>query len=364
MSQIRVREATPGDNEALLRLSRKCPMTADISLSIERDPDFFALSRLRGEGSTYVAEREGRVVASGSVFRRPGYLFGAPATIGCVADLKVLPELRGRGLAGRIVRAIVDGESGDVTTPFMATAAAGNAGVERTVARLAGHCPVTRLGTFTSFQLLPVRIPQRPPRLDVRLATPADEDELASLLDAHHRQLAFAPVFRDGGFRRLLDLTPGLELESYRVARREGRLVAALAAWGESAVKRTRVRRLPGALRLASRLAAAASSLGVPRLPGEGELLRFVYLRHLAYAPGEEDALAALVHASLREARSAGLHFVLLTCQDDDPAADATRGLLRLRYRYSLFAGTVSERGRGLLEALARERLFDDAALA
>ena len=46
--RVEIREAVETDNEALLALTRATPMDGTISLRIDRDPDFFALLRLRG----------------------------------------------------------------------------------------------------------------------------------------------------------------------------------------------------------------------------------------------------------------------------------------------------------------------------
>ncbi len=44
-----VRLATESDNAALIELAASCPMEGDLSLRIDRAPDFFALNRLEGD---------------------------------------------------------------------------------------------------------------------------------------------------------------------------------------------------------------------------------------------------------------------------------------------------------------------------
>jgi hypothetical protein len=202
-------------------------------------------------------------------------------------------------------------------------------------------------------------------RLEIRPAAASDEDELVALLDGYHTHFTFGPVFRDGGFRDLLARSPGMELESYRVARRDGRMVAALALWAEAGMKHTRIRRMNRRLRLTSRLVQTAGpKLRLPAFPVEGELLRFVYVRHAAHAAGQLAALAGLVRSVMHEVKQQELHFALFTCADGDPVADCLTGVPRTAYRYSMLAGSNSPAYEHRLAALENAPLYDDAALS
>jgi len=340
-------------------------MDADISLAIEREPDFFSLARARGDSRTYVAESNGTIVGCGGVSRRPAYVCGESADIGCVGDLKVAPEFRRRGVAARILEAIRGEESTLPEAFYVGTAAAGNTGTERMVRRFGQDRRVVRLRGFTSYQLLPLGRPRVSRRFEIRMAAPGDEDELVSLLDRYHSQLSFAPVFNNGGFRALLERSPGMELESYRIARVDGRIVAALAVWDESAMKHTRVRRMNRRLRWVSRIIGPAGRvLGFPPFPSEGDLLRFVYIRHPAYTGGRLDALAALVRSAMRDVAEQRLQFALFTCADGDPIAACLRGMPRTTYQYSLLAGCNRSGKQHRLDRLKDTPVYDDAALA
>src|SRR5580698_2361018 len=59
---IEIRPATQADNEGLLALSPATPMARTIALRIDRDPDFFALLRMRSESIVYVAVRGCEVI--------------------------------------------------------------------------------------------------------------------------------------------------------------------------------------------------------------------------------------------------------------------------------------------------------------
>jgi len=362
---LEIRLATPKDNPALLALSAACPMQADISLAIERDPDFFALARARGDGHTYVAESGGRVVACGGVGRRPAYVFGEPAEMGYLGDFKVLPAFRGHGLARRILDAIDADERNAPPAPYLASIAAGNAATDRAVRRIGLNRAVVRLGAFTSYQLLPLFRPRVASRFDIGPADVRDETELAELLDGFHQPRSFAPVFREGGLRRLLDTSPGMQLGDYRIARHRGRIVAAAAVWDAAPVKHTRICGLTRGLHRLSRLVRTAGAVvSLPPFPAVGELLRSLYIRHAACAPGAADALAAVVRSIVGDAAARRLHFALFTCAAGDPLARCLGGIPRTAYHYTLVAGTNAPSWAPRLKALAEAPLFDDAAVA
>ena len=56
-----VRDTTPADNAGLVELARSCPMRGDITMCVERAPDFFA---------RWTADCSGTRSPSRAIFRR------------------------------------------------------------------------------------------------------------------------------------------------------------------------------------------------------------------------------------------------------------------------------------------------------
>src|ERR1022692_1257280 len=104
--RIEIRPAGEADNEGLLALTRITPMAGTISLRIDRDPDFFALLRLRGTSKVFVAARGRQVIGCLSVALRTAYISGAPETIAYIGDMKVHPSFSGSLVAVRLVKAL------------------------------------------------------------------------------------------------------------------------------------------------------------------------------------------------------------------------------------------------------------------
>jgi GNAT superfamily N-acetyltransferase len=334
-ASVVVRAARVDDNEAILALMRRCPMQADISLTIERDPDFFALSRARGETHTFIAEINGTLVGCLSAWRRDAWVSGDRARICYLGDLRVSPEYRRRGVARALGVAMRRFQGELPVVPFLLATGAGNAAVAPVAAHFgAVGEPIARL---TSWQLLPVVLLKIIPDIDIGTAEERDIGELTTLLDDFYRSRDFAPVFGDGGLNRLIASSPGASLSDYLVARRKGRVVAALGVWDASAVKRTRVVGMPLWLSAVCALGRGASRLAsLPPFPRQGGLLHFRYIRHAVFAPGEDQALANLVRWAVNATRDRSEHFVLYTCVDTDTLCSAVAGVPRLSFHYRI----------------------------
>lgn len=65
-----VREANTNDNQGLLDLNRKAPMKGYLQVRIDRDLDFFEVTRRRGkEYYTFVVEDKNRIIACWSIVK-------------------------------------------------------------------------------------------------------------------------------------------------------------------------------------------------------------------------------------------------------------------------------------------------------
>ena len=105
---IVIREAVEGDNDALLELTRLTPMAGSISLRIDREPDFFALPRVRRETMVFVATSEGKLMGCMSASIHMAHINGVPERIARATDLKVHPLLTGKRVTLRLISAIAN----------------------------------------------------------------------------------------------------------------------------------------------------------------------------------------------------------------------------------------------------------------
>lgn len=359
---IQTRWASTSDGPSLLALTRCCPMRAAVSLGIERDPDFFALSRARGQSRTLLAESGGGTVGCIGTARRPAWVEGKRAEVAHVADLKIAPGYRGRGVGARLLADAIEHEALDRSAPLLATIALGNRPADFLAASCSRAAGLAGTVDVASLQLFRAPAPNEGD-FEISRARPEDEAELGEFLDGFYRARQFAPIFAEGGLRELLNRSPALSLEDHLVARKRRRIIAAVALWDQSSFKRARVIGVTLWLRVVfMTLAMTARVLPVPVPPRIGDLVRLAFLRHPAHAPGEEAALAALLRRATRDAAAAGHQFAVLTLAQGDPLRRCARGIPRLTYRYRLLVGATATLAEPA--SLNSRIAFDDAALA
>ena len=300
-----VRWATTDDDAAIRRLCVRTPMRGPISYCLEREPDFFALTRLQGSGGGRVAviDHGSEIVAMAMMAPVRAWIGGLERRCAYIGDLKVDPAHRNSGLAGRVMSFLgreLQREGIDLSF-FLALA--GNPAmqlIEASPGDSPGRFEVRKLRTIRNF-LVPFGAPRGSKSgVVVSRATPESVPEMIAFWNRSHRLRSFAPVLDEEFFEHWL--SGPLSLGDFRVARREGVITGFCAVWDASTIKQIRLLRLSTGLRVATALYNIASGLrGRPRFPRAGGHLRFLYVSHVcAERPEDLETLLAYVHDQYR----------------------------------------------------------------
>ena len=334
------RRATAADNTGLLALAAACPMQADLTLCVRREPDFFALNRLQG-GRWDVGVVDGGpagVIGCIATAERLVYVNGAPAPTAYVSDLKVHPAFRGRrNGTGSVADALSEYArdtvgATDCRMPTLITVLGGNVAM---APRLAGPRGLPRLTPFATIRTfaVPLFVLRRlgsslPQGLGVRPAEERDLDDMAALWRTVAPLRQLAPVLSADAFPRLSADATGLSVASYWIARHaSGHLAGFVALWDQHRLKNTIVQRY-------SRRAAlfrhafnlAAPLVGAPRLPAPGAPLRYLSAFQVCVPANEPGVLRALLVAAARPHAGSPYAFCTIGLDVTDPLARALAG--------------------------------------
>ena len=352
-STMPVRGAEPTDNDGLVQLAAACPMRGDLTMCVDRAPDFFTLARLEGERwRVGVAKADGRVVGCVTASERLTYLNGSASRTTYVGDLKVHPAHRNGLVADALEEfsreACRDFGGDDVLA--LVTVLGGNRAMERRVAGPRGLPALTRFATL-HVHAIPLlwRRSETVAGITVDFARDADLDEMGALWGrvAPGRQLA--PVLGPARLRAWIDDAPGLVMEDYLVARRaDGRIAGFLALWDQYYIKQLRVLGYSTRLAVVRRaLNAVAPLAGTPRLPAVGNALPSLAAVHCC-VPGNDPAVlrALLLHAYATR-RGSGYLFITLALDRRDPLRVSLCGLLAQPTVVDAYATTPAGRWTG-----------------
>ena len=348
-----VRDATAADNAALVALAASCPMHGDITMCVERAPDFFALARLEGERwRVGIAECDAEVIGCVAASERLAYVNGAATRTAYVSDLKVHPAHRGGFAADRLVafgREAVREYGGDDMLALV-TVLGGNRSMERRAVGPRGLPTLTKFATL-DVHAIPLLWP-RPHSVDgvrVRAARFEDVEEMGALWNrvAPARQLA--PVLGAARLQAWIADAPGLAPEDYLVAQRaDGRIIGFLALWDQHPIKQLRVQSYTTRLAAVRGVLNALAPLArTPRLPAAGAVLPSLAVVHCCVPGDEPDVLHALLLHAYAARRGAGYLFFTVALDRRDPLRAALRGLLSQPTTVGAYATTPAGRWTG-----------------
>ena len=327
-----IRDATPADNDQLLELSAACAMVGEMSLRIDRAPDFFALNRLEGDRwQLGVAEAADRMVGCIAFSERRAFVNGRERRIGYVGDLKVHPDFRNTQIADALShygeRACAQLPAG---APVMITVLAGNKAMERRLSGPRGVPAFRRVGTIRTHSI-PILWRRSAPAAGMRIVSAhwGDLDAMVKLWNevAPLRQLA--PVATADSLARWIRSAPGLDISSFRLARStNGEILGFLAPWDQRSFKQLTVVGYSRRMKLA-RIAfnAAATMADAEPLPKAGAPLSCVTATHVCVPEDRVDVLRALLLAAYGELRRSHCSFLNIGLDVRDPLAAALAGL-------------------------------------
>src|SRR5438093_4365727 len=87
---VRFEVASRQHDATLRRLLRENPMPGRISVSLEREPSYFAAAAIEGpEHQTIVAIEGDRVICAGSISARQRFINGQPMRVGYLGGLRM-----------------------------------------------------------------------------------------------------------------------------------------------------------------------------------------------------------------------------------------------------------------------------------
>lgn len=335
-------------------------MSGAVRYCLEREPDFFALTRLQGESAevALVEDDGGNAVAMGTAASVVRTLAGAPRRLFYLADLKVDPAHRGEGHAGRLIDHAAAAMASGGAEGAYGIVLGGNRAMRPVVENEGARLRIRRVAELECHALFLGPRPARPERIAVRHACAADAPAMIELWNRHAAGRELAPVWDAGSLAATCLRTPGLRLESFLVAERAGRVTGVAVAWDPRPVRQIRLLGLGGAASLARRAHdLLGAACGRRPLPRDGDVLPVLHLAHVA-ADTPLD-LRALVVAAMRE-HAVGSHALMDVVLDRrDPLAAGLRHLYGTRVRYDLVLAHTA--GQRPLEPSVRPFAFEMA---
>jgi len=367
---VRFEIASAQHDATLRRLLRENPMPGRISLSLEREPSYFAAAGIEGpEHQTIVALEGERVICAGSISARQRFINGAPMRVGYLGGLRMDASRRGRAA---IIRRGYDffrhlHEQGGPPL-YLTSIVADNLPARRLLERGLKGMPTYRfLGEFVtliirrrhrgetdkSTGLAHRRLRENGLRL--RSGSDARTAEIVELLQRDHQQYQFAPIWS----------ADELQPQNFRVVYSpDGTPTACAAIWDQRAIKQTVVRGYAQHLRWARPLInLGAAVLRRPGLPRIGQSISHAFVSHLAASPLEPQLAEWLILLLHGPASARHIDYLTLGFDARDPRLAHLRKVFRPREYASRLYAVHWDDGAELAHSLDGRLLAPEVAL-
>jgi hypothetical protein len=323
-----IRRLEPGDGQALIAITRACPIEADFAFYFDRSPHFFAWPDAVYDRHRYLGlEEGGRLVSFVMEGRCLGWVGDGWGDWFYGGDGRTLPEVRGQGLIRRLSAQLATTLDPQVELG-LCLIKQGNEAAERAFAAIRPSGFWTRpLGSFDAANLLLLTSLGAPRSCAVRHATDADVGDMVALMARAYAGRLYAPRVTESWLMEAIERRAGLSLDRFYLAERGGRLVGLLAAWDMGALKRTTVMRYSTRARIAKSAYRLARLIlrSAAALPGEGEALHSLYVTWLAVPDRDPEILRDLLRAVVRDHLGRGYHMIHVGLTGDDPLRGALR---------------------------------------
>jgi hypothetical protein len=348
--------ATEADGARLCELFSSVSMEADLHLTVDRDPDFFALYNIqRATALTPILcldAPEGRSIQGvACMLARDGFMHGRRERIGYMGDMRLTPRVRGRRFLGtHFADCVAQGEATLNCQRWYTAIIASNKAAIRALTEpnpAFPNKPIYR--PYLDFQILNVQFTwRRRKRTDiaVRRANASDVDRISAFLAADHQQRPFGYDFGDGLLAHRLATWPGLSIDDFYLAEdTDGHLMGVTAPWDPHAIKRFRVIAYNGSMRWVRRgMNLLASVTSATKLPPPGGFLRYFYLTHVSIKDESPEVMSALVDQIYDDYLGKGFHFFSAFVMRDDPLAPAYRSFTTTPLPAKLFTVSPADR--------------------
>lgn len=318
--------ATMAEEGALRSILRQTSMPGKISLSFQREPDFFLAEHAGNSSSQVIVVQDAesnKIVGFGCRGLRRAYVDGETKTIGYLAGLRGLPEVRGGTLLARAYKFIKE-LHGDGKVPYYVTTIFDDNVYAKTLltsgrAGLPVYHPLGSLRTY----LIPLYRRQRG-IINHHVVKVAENNLQMAVrcINSFNSQYQLSPNYSTDDFLGQTDLLPHLKPQNLYAYIRDSHITATLGVWDQTPFKQSVVAGYSKLYSTVRPLLNVTAAMGFSaKLPRVGQSLPYLYAPFLSYSPGHgEDFLCLLCHI-LAEWSQKGFAYLLLGLHEKHPLA-------------------------------------------
>jgi len=333
MTRIELRLAKPEDDPDLRKILCENPIAGDISLSFEREPNYFIAAQVEAPDYQIIVGKDldiDRVIGMGARSIRSLYINGKAKKIGYLSQFRIDQNYRAmrKGLmkAWQFFKKLnQDGKSPFYYTSIIENNLPARRLLTRGLPGLPKYTEYSRMNTLAIYSRRKKKNLGSPRHVEIKHGNDVEKTAIIECLQRNLPRYQFAPLW-DETLLFTPKHTPGLAPEDFIVAVEGDKVVGCIALWNQGGYKQTVVRgysKIVKYFRWAINLAAIM--FGFPVLPPIGEKINHAYASHLAIDEDDLEIYQALIRKLYNHAVKRDYSYFMLGLCDHHPFFQYTK---------------------------------------
>jgi hypothetical protein len=335
--------ATPADDPDIRQLLAENPIPGQITLTYEREPDYFLGCGTMGHFYQVVVARHrpgGELAGVVSRATRPLFVNGQVEEVGYLSQLRIDQRFQGRWLIPQGFHYLRQLHTNGRVKGYLAAIIEGNT---QATGLLVNHSrrgypafqEICHLRTLALVLRGPRRIPASP--YQISHGSRADLSEIVGLFNQHGSARQFFPAYTETDFDDS-PLTRDFKVENFILARQKGKLVGVMGLWDQSAYKQTVVQKYRGTLgRLRPLYNLGLRLIGAQPLLAPGQQIRFAYVSFICIANNNPEIFRVLLRNIYNLAIERGFAYLMVGLSEGDPLLAVARQYWHIPYHSRLY---------------------------
>ena len=318
---IRYRLATYEDNQQLIELTSSSGMPGEISLRIDRKPDFFKLLDMRCKSNVFVALDGDIIVGSICVSQQEVYVSGQITPIQYFADFKIATEYRNRTIGFRLCRELENHVFSVGADLAFANFSKGNLKPLRFLHKRKNTPDFENIGIFYIHQFIGRK--RKAHNLEFKIVAGNVSDDLIRFLNDHYCRYELGSVITK---EKLLN-TSIFTIQS------ENKIIAAMVLQDTMEAKQNVVTHVTWKMNfLLKTMTLVNSVLGLSKMPVINQPIRMIYIKYLATHNNNRKLIRFMINHARNIAFEESYSFVSMGMHEKDPLNMSIKGILRLTF--------------------------------
>ena len=318
-------------NPEILNILRSAPInTENLTISFDRQPDFFLLPQIKYHPSYYYGFfRLEELKGFFGIGYHNAMVNGSCETVFHLRDFYVSHDARGKGFAFKVAEKFYKEICNQPGIGYAIIMAGNKPSLHYIGYRNAAfpHIPYSQIINQLDVRNIILTWPVRNSRdYLVRKADLQDIPEIVALLNTEHKERLFGNLYDETTFQNYLSKRPGLTISNYYLAYdKKGNPCGVCSAWDCSAFKQTRVYRYGKQFAAAKALYKSLSLLfNMTPLPGPGECFKDFIISDYAVKNREPVIMNALLRYIYNDFRKRGFQIMIWGSSSDDALLKAS----------------------------------------